>query len=201
MALSDYGVLSPLQVSRIPKSQARKIYSELRSVANKRIARLAKSEFSNTQAYLANKAGFPKLNDITDKDLINLLPDLTRFTYGNTTLTGMREEAKRGAEELHQKKYHGQFDFVTPENYFIVIDMLNYYRSMNLSKLYDSDEVIALANEVVQKFNNPSEVYKHFEFWLEHTDELSMTDTTIRGTETGSSVQWRNALGIKRYDD
>lgn len=201
MALSDYGVLTTLEVSSMTKSHARKIYSELRSVANKRIARLAKSEFTNTQAYLANKAGFPKLNDITDKTLMNLLPDLTKFVYGNTTVSGMRLEAQRGAADLHKPHFHGIFDFVIPENYFIVIDMLNYYHSMNLAKLYDSDEVVTLANEVAKKFNNPSEVYKHFEFWMQHADDLAATDKTIKGNETGSSVQWRNALGIKRYDD
>lgn len=201
MPLSDYGALSLLQVSRMPKAHARKIYSELRSVANKRISRLANSEFTNTQRYLANKAGFPKLKEISDKELIHILPDLTKFVYGNTTVTGMRLEAIRGANDLHDERYHGIFDFVTPENYFTVIDMLNYYHSTNLARLYDSEAAITLANEVSKKFNNRAEVYKHFEFWLEHSDELSVTERTKTGKPTGSAVQWRNALGIKRYDD
>lgn len=201
MPLSDYGVLSLLQVSRMPKAHVRKIYSELRSVANKRISRLADSEFSNTQTYLENKAGFPKLKEISDKELIHILPDLTKFVYGSTTVSAMRLKAKHGAEDLHDARYHGIFDFVTPENFFNVIDMLNYYHSRGLAKLYGSDAVIKLANEVVKKFNNPSEVYKHFEFWMSNVDSLSVTDVTKTGKPTGSAVQWRNALGIRRYDD
>lgn len=201
MPISDYGQMSLLQASRLPENMQRKIYSDLRSVANKRLDRLGKSEFSSTQTYKYHKGGFPKLSDISKKDLSHQLSDLTKFVYSNTTVSGMRAEAKRGAEEFQSKKYHGIFDFVTPQNYFQVIEMLDYYHRMGYDRLYDSERVVTLANEVKSKFTDQLDVYNHFEFWIDHADELSVLRTTKQGRSTGSAIQWRNALGISRYDD
>ena len=201
MPVSDYGRISLLQASRLPENMQRKIYSDLRSVANKRIDRLGKSEFASTQVYKYHKGGFPKLSDISKKDLAHQLSDLTKFVYSNTTVSGMRVEAKRGAEEFHSKKYHGMFDFVTPQNYHQVIEMLDYYHRLGYDRIYDSERVVTLANEVHSKFDNEVDVYRHFEFWIDHADELSVLRTTKQGRSTGSAIQWRNALGISRYDD
>lgn len=111
----------------ISESDARKEYTRLRDIAEKRIKRLGKSEFANTQTYRNVQEGFKKLKDIkSQRELSMGLADLARFLSSDTsTVTGLWNARERALETMHQ---HG-FTDINRENFALFGEFMEWARS------------------------------------------------------------------------
>ena len=67
---------NPQNVRELSDAQLRKAYSEVRSIARKRVERMAKSEFVDTD--IANRS-FPTVRQVKTEDLRNALLDVSQF--------------------------------------------------------------------------------------------------------------------------
>lgn len=116
----------------------RKIYTEQRDMAQKRLKRLRNSEFSNTE-FVQNYDDFPKLSDIhTSRDLIFQMSELNRFLGSpRSSITGQNEIRKRTVETLQQRGYD-----VDNSNYNDFQFLIQRARDMGLFGHLDSDQII-----------------------------------------------------------
>ena len=103
-------------------------YSRLRSIANKRIQRMSKSDWTWTQSYQKHKSGYEKLSAFDNRsDLIKELSELAHYVYGDeSSISGLEKAQKKSLETLHE---HG-YDFVTEENWREWVDFISTYRKM-----------------------------------------------------------------------
>ena len=112
--------------------EMRKQYSELRSIARKRVERLGKGEFSWTQTY--RKAFYEfytkyrplaSLGGISKSDFARLIRDLKGFV-------GNKEMSTRGLQNIRSKSLDtlrsNGFDFVTKENWKEWTEFMEWWR-------------------------------------------------------------------------
>lgn len=134
---------NPTTLKSLELSDLKKIYSEKRDIAQKRIKRLQKSDFKKTNAALAYKSGVPTLKSIraeSEKDkelekniLVYELSKLQNF-LGNkySKVSELKKTRDKAIDTLHK---HG-YDFVTKSNYNEFIDFMNYLHNTQLDRIY-----------------------------------------------------------------
>ena len=147
--------------------ELRQEYSRLRKVANKRLARLEKSEFKTSQTVLYNKDRFVPLKEITSKsELTHLMSDLARFlTASRGSITGMREE-RRKAIETWQDTGAG---FVNAGNYQDWVEFLEFAKDFigkpyleTAKEMFQQGEKAGLSGDRLRKnFTEYLENYKN----------------------------------------
>lgn len=100
-------------------------YSRLRSIANKRIQRLSKSEWTWTKSYQRHKGGYEKLSELDNRsDIIKELSELGHYVYGEeSSISGLEKVRKKSLETLHEHDY----DFVTEENWSAWTEFIDEY--------------------------------------------------------------------------
>ena len=101
-------------------------YSRMRDVAQKRIKRLAKSDFSQAKAVQERPEGFPKLKDIRPQDFPYAMNELYRFVAAKgSTVQGQKEIRAKTIATFEKHDVH-----ITEEEYpqFIKIleEKINY---------------------------------------------------------------------------
>lgn len=108
-------------------SQVKAEYRRLKVIAQRRLQRIGKTEFSQTKTYSYNEAMFGKgqgsVRGKSEAELRKMLYDLSSFvTDPSKTLTGLRER-----RDLTIAKINGTYgaEIVTKENYFEFLDFLN----------------------------------------------------------------------------
>ena len=108
--------------SGFSEKELRQEYSRLRKVANKRLQRLERSEFADSQTVRYNKDRFVPLSQIGSKsDLAHVMSDLARFlTAARGSITGLREERRKaietwqdtGASFVNESNYNDWVEFL-----------------------------------------------------------------------------------------
>lgn len=114
-------------------------YSRMRDAAQKRLQRLDKSEFSESKAALMHPFGFPKLNDIDQRDLPKAMNELYRFLRaGTSTVYGQREAKEKTIEKFNKAGFDKEgFDLHDPENFKNFISVMERVRKLKIT--YGSD--------------------------------------------------------------
>ena len=94
----------PYQLKDIDPGLLRKEYTRLRDISQKRLKRLAASEFSDSEAYKYNVDRFKKIKDIkSDAELRILLSDLSRFVNAeSSTIKGQWAILARRVESMQK---------------------------------------------------------------------------------------------------
>lgn len=190
----------------------RKEYTRLRDIAQKRLKRMGKSMFKDTQTYLKNVNHYPKLKDIkSESELASRLSDLSRFITSKTsTLSGMEAQMNKALETLHEHDYN----FVTRDNYISFGKFMEEYRFQKLDELYDSGDTAETFNALEQHRVDPEKVKADFEFWLQNEKLLEdiptgsggeIKESTLRSrminmaAKVGAEVFGMTEAEIKRY--
>lgn len=163
-------------------SVLRSEYTRMRDVAQKRIKRLGE-KFPESKAYQQNKMGFPKLRDISPKDLAKAFSQLAKFVKASTsTVTGQRIAQAKTTSTLNKavgagedtgggKKQAG----VTKENYWRVMRILEEVRKQKLSTIYGSDTIVTLAETTLSLSQDQFEkVIDNLDAFLKNTDTLDV---------------------------
>lgn len=131
--------------SRSQLASIRHTYSEMRSIANKRLNRLGKSEFRESAAYQQHRGGFQKLADIPKADLAKAFHDVQKFLAAKTsTVSGQRE---RRDKIIQAWQAHG-LD-INKKNFNTVMDIM--HRLRNMKQVYGSDTAVEAANAALSR--------------------------------------------------
>lgn len=104
----------PQSLKSKSEAELRKEYSRLRSIARKRLERLATSEYNETAAYRLNRFKFKVLAEIkNENELINRLSAVADFLNARgSTVSGQRAMEEERLKKLHK---HG-YTFVNKSN-------------------------------------------------------------------------------------
>ena len=171
MAKIKAKMYNPHQIEELMKTpegirEARRTYSELRKIANKRIARLEAAGF---RSYRQDNQPFAKLENIWTVDLAYELSELTRYLmHEGTTVREAKTQRKRFLEGMHDKGYY----YITEANYYDFLDFMGNMREVYGARAFDSGDAVDVYNET-QRLNIPREVVqKHYEYFVQKQDQL-----------------------------
>lgn len=120
-------------------------YTRLRDIAHKRIQRLGKSEFADSQTYLNRRGDFPKLKNLKTSQIPTALADLAKFLKAkSSTVSGQRAQMNKTIKNWQQ---HGLN--LNAGNYKKVMALM---REMRIRKLlYGSDKVMSVVENMQAK--------------------------------------------------
>lgn len=137
--------------SRAQLASIRHTYSEMRSIANKRLGRLGKSEFRESAAYQQHQGGFAKLADIPKADLAKAFHDVQKFLAAKTsTVSGQRERRDKIIAA-----WQAQGLDINKKNFNTVMDIM--HRLRDQKQVYGSDAAIELADAALSRGYNLSD--------------------------------------------
>lgn len=92
----------------------RKEYTRLKSIANKRIARLEKAGYTETDMVREYKGYFTSSRGMTDEDIADIMPELSYFLESSlSTVSGMRQYVSKQVQTLNDSGY----DFINKGNF------------------------------------------------------------------------------------
>ena len=114
-------------------------YTRMRDTAQKRLKRLLKSEFSDSQATKLHPEGFPRLRDLDPRDLPQAFNDLYRFIRGSTsTVYGQRVAKEKTIEKFNKAGFEEEgFDLRKEDNFRTFISVMERVRKLKIT--YGSD--------------------------------------------------------------
>lgn len=189
---------SPYQISNMSESAIRKAYSELRSIANKRISRLNASGLT----YGQNK--FPTISELESgkpnrtfgSSISGALADVSVFLRSpRTTVSGLRQYYKDFTEMMTEKGYSDLVkDVGSIRN---TIKFLDSIRETANDKLLPSGDALDALQET-ERLKIPIEkVIENTDLFVAHLDDLE----NVRPTKGGRTFSQRrlNAL-IKKWE-
>lgn len=144
-------------------------YSRLRSIARKRLERLSKSEFADSDIYRAHKDKFVSVKEAKKAgELPYLLIDVQRFLYRQTsTVTGQKLQRERNISTLHE---HG-YTFITEENYKEFTLFMDYVKTVTTDLQLSSERIAELFEQFDSRSISMEEMKKYFDSWLKHEIE------------------------------
>ena len=137
----------------LSKSDINKEYSRLRSIAQKRLARLSKSKFKGSTTFKYYDNFFKKIKDLEGGVSYEMLTEINRFLQGPmSTIKGQNAIRNQRIETLRKYGYE-----VSDENFDKLTDVLDYLRDTYQDLFYDSDALITEAIDSINKIiNDPS---------------------------------------------
>ena len=143
-------------------------YTRLRDIAQKRLKRLKKAGFDETQLYKQNVKRFKKLKQIKSKsELSSRLSDLARFIRDPRGIVKRAKEIRdKSLSTLHSNGY----TFVNEANYIEFGKFMEEYRAQKLDEMYDSGDAADAYGITVKHLLAPEELEAEFEFWLENIE-------------------------------
>lgn len=160
----------PDYLAKMDEKELRAEYTKLRDIAQKRLKRLAGSEFAETEYYQDYASGFKKLKEIKNKtELAIRLADIGRFVSSErSSVSGMRKARVKFVKNMNKAGY----DFVTYENGLHVLEFLDHVRQKAKARQYDSERIIDVAVAAEAKGVDASELEKNFRLWLDNKKAL-----------------------------
>lgn len=182
---------SPYQISNMSESAIRKAYSELRSIANKRLARLENQGLGMT-ARTGYK--FPTIRNIEESSKATIaseLADVSKFLRDpRTTVSGEKQFLTNFREMMTEKGYADLVD--TPDDIYKTLEFMEEIRDTNNNRLLPSGDVLDVLQQA-ERLKIPTEKLKdNIDIFVQHLDELENVKPT-KGGRTFSS-QRLNAL-------
>ena len=156
------------QIRSASDATLRKLYSEFRSVANKRIQRL------NAAGLGRSRALFPTIQQIQETDKIDMgsaLSDVQKFLRSSRTTVSGQKRFMRDFRETMTEKGYG--DLVkTNEDILQMIDYMEYLREQYSEKLFDSGDALDVLQQG-QRLNIPTDKLKeNFDLFASNLDKM-----------------------------
>lgn len=145
-------------------------YTRMRDTAQKRLKRLQRSEFSQAKAVVERPGGFPKLSEISVRDLPYAMNDLYRFLHAKTsTVSGQRSRMLKTIQTFKEAGIT-----ISPKEYSTFIKVLETMRKNKL--MYDSEhakqvtEFMLSQNKIDKRLLTSR---KRMAVLMEHANELN----------------------------
>ena len=152
------------------EKEARREYSRLRRVANRRLERLERAGYGNSAVMRRYGQGFESMRGTSEAAIRERLGDVAAFLERKTSsVTGQRAAVRSFVETMQERGY----GFITTKN------AAQFGRFMEAAKkhygnakAFDSEQIIDMFEEVIKSEADPDIVSENFEYWSEHMDEL-----------------------------
>ena len=182
---------SPYQISNMSESAIRKAYSELRSIANKRLARLENQGLGMT-ARTGYK--FPTIRNIEESSKATIaseLADVSKFLRDpRTTVSGEKQFLSNFREMMTEKGYSDLVE--TPDDIYKTLEFMEEIRDTNNNRLLPSGDVLDVLQHA-ERLKIPTEKLKdNIDLFVQHLDDLEDIKPTKGGCTFSS--QRLNAL-------
>lgn len=146
--LRDY---NPRSLSTYSERELRAEYQRLQSISRKRLERLERAGYTETDLYTRFGQGWQKVSEIPrghPELLAKSLHELAWFSQNErSTVRGEKAARNREIDTLHQ---HG-YDFVNRDNYDRFRRFMQTMRERGMVKAYGSDRVAEIFAEVEAK--------------------------------------------------
>ena len=130
-----YGLQQMLESGKITISDVRKYYTDARSKALKRVARVMESDVP----FIDAPPDFVKTSELSDSELLKEVADVNKFlkgiSYGSTKVADRRRIRKKSIESLHRHN----ITFVNEGNYNDWARFQRWIKATGLEKVYGSD--------------------------------------------------------------
>lgn len=146
----------------------RQEYSRLRSIARKRLERLAVAE-PDSYAYRANVGQYAPVKDLSPAEMRDLLPRLARFIAAKTgTVSGIRAQRQAAVKTLQERGYA----FITRNNIRAYGDFMDAWRAKDTSHTYGSQLVYEAFVFTQEMGIAVDRIKDSFATWLASLDKL-----------------------------
>lgn len=187
---------TPANLREKPMKEVRAEYSRLRSIARKRLNRLANSEFSGSQAYRMNRNLYVPLKDIKDsRTLYSKLTMLSRFIVSEqSTVTGQSRIRDKTISTLHERGY----TMVNKFNFLDFVDFMEDFRARKLNKLYDSSQALELFDLAESKGYDSLELTKDFDAFMKNKAAFKKLEPNTRNRIVSSDEMLSMINDIKK---
>ncbi len=196
--MANRKLYSPYQISNMSESAIRKAYSELRSIANKRISRL------NVSGLTFKQSKFPTIKELESgkpnrtlgSTISSALADVSVFLRSpRTTVSGLKQYYRDFQEMMSEKGYEDLVkDVGSIRNTLLFLDSI---RETANDKLLPSGDALDALQET-ERLKIPIEkVIENIDLFVAHLDDLENVQPT-KGGRTFSSRRL-NAL-IKKWE-
>lgn len=147
------------------EKEARAEYSRLRSIARKRLERLAAAGFDKTAIYKFNKDRFITLKKVkSPQQLGALLGDVRRFLIQkSSTVKGAREVRAQAIERLRANNYNIQDD-----DFDNFVEFMEWWRAHAETSDVPSDIAVDIFKITERRLVNREVVERDFSWWVEN---------------------------------
>lgn len=165
----------------VTSDELRKEYSRLRQVANKRLKRMEGTRFEDSQTYKKNAGRYSTIADIEKQALANAkqlnpetaqrlvdihiarkMEDMYRFlTAKSGSIRGMQAIENQIIESLRERG----LTFVNKKNIQQFGQYMEYLRSINKGREFDSERAADLFGTAIRKGIDPAQIAEDFEYW------------------------------------
>lgn len=149
-------------------AQIRKEYSRLRAIAQKRLVRLAKAGFDQSNVYRYNRYNVRKLSELRSKEVALALSQLAQFISNPlSTVTGQKQQRKEKIAKLQSYGYD-----VTEKNFQSFTEFMELVNEQAMDLGYDSEATVELWETIRDKVS-PATVMQDIEQWLDNRYKLA----------------------------
>lgn len=179
-----------LQSGSLSEKEIRDEYRRLRNIANKRIERLEKAGYEQTQTYLRNVGAYKSTSNYTVPELQYKLYQISKFVAAkSSTVSGMRLIEKEAIETL-QEKGLGRINNLQEFG-----DFMSWARTKYKSSEFDSERAAEIFNEAKRRNISIEEIEKDYELYRDNYHQFTELPV-YRKAERRTSEWYRKALGV-----
>lgn len=178
-----------LQSGVLSEKEIRDEYKRLRNIANKRIDRLGKAGYEQTQTYLRNSGAYKSATNYTMAELHYKLYQVSKFVAAkSSTVSGMRTIEKEAIETL-QEKGLGRI-----KNLQEFGDFMTWARTRYKNSDFDSERAAEVYNEAKRRKIDIEEIKKDYELYRDNYRQFTELPV-YRKEERRTSDWYRKSLG------
>ena len=178
-----------LQSGSLSEKEILDEYRRLRAIANKRIDRLEKAGYADTQTYLRNVGAYKSPANYTMAELQYKLYQISKFVSAkSSTVSGMRLIEKEAIETLREKGL-GRI-----RNLQEFGDFMSWARTKYKNMEFDSERAAEIFNEAKRRKIDIEEIKNDYELYRDNYHKFTELPL-YRKTERRTSEWYRKALG------
>lgn len=178
-----------LQSGVLSEKEIRDEYRRLRNIANKRIERLGRAGYGETQAYLRNVGIYKSASNYTMAELHYKLYQVSKFVAAkSSTVSGMRSIENEAIETL-QEKGLGRINNLQEFG-----DFMSWARTRYKNSDFDSERAAEVYNESKRRSIDIEEIKKDYELYRDNYSQFTELPV-YRKSERRTSEWYRKVLG------
>lgn len=171
----------------VPISDFTRVYSDLRRTAIKRLNRLKRSRFNDSELveqYGERFVGIPTLKkeygDNWQAAVVDRVGDLYKFlSRKGSTVKGQREIETNLIESMHERG----LTFINKKNLRQFQKFMEAWRQQHQNRQFGSESIAMLFEDTIRRRLNPEEIQQDFEFWEKNMDKLKGIPRKKNGKE------------------
>lgn len=177
-------IYTPYQIEKMSDREINKAYSQLRSIANKRLQRM---EAQGIGQRAREGFRFPTIADVESSSKWSMesqLADVSRFLRSErTTVSGEKRFLNEFKEQMTEKGYGDLVESI--DDIYNTIDFMEEMREQYSDKVFDSGDALD-AYQHAQALGIPQEKIKeNMDVFLSHVDEFTAITPNKNGKPIG----------------